>query len=51
MAVQLEVFTMKTPTTISSSFTLASGNNYVTAGPITINSGVTIYCYGDWSIV
>ena len=51
MAVTLEVFTMRNPTNITSSFTIASGYNYVSAGPITINSGITVTVSGDWSIV
>lgn len=38
-------------TTISSNTTLSAGTNWVSAGPITINSGVTVTVNGDWSVV
>jgi hypothetical protein len=38
-------------TTISTSYTVASGTNAVSAGPITIASGVTVTVTGDWSVV
>jgi hypothetical protein len=51
MAVVLEVFSMRNPTTIAASFTIPSGWNNVSVGPITINSGVTVTVSGDWSII
>jgi hypothetical protein len=51
MAVTLDVFTMKNPTSITSSFTISSGWNYVSVGPITIASGVVVTVTGDWSII
>lgn len=38
-------------TTISSSVTIPSGTNGMSAGPITIASGQTVTVNGDWSIV
>lgn len=38
-------------TTISSSITIPSGTNGMSAGPITIASGQTVTVNGDWSIV
>ena len=37
--------------TISSNYTVASGVNAISAGPITIASGVTVTVTGDWSVV
>lgn len=51
MAMTLQVFTMQGPTTITGSTTLSAGTNYVSIGPITINSGITVTVQGDWSIV
>jgi hypothetical protein len=36
---------------ITSNQTISSGVNTMSAGPITINNGVTVTVQGDWSIV
>lgn len=38
-------------TTIASNYTISASFNEMSAGPITINSGVTVTVNGDWSIV
>jgi hypothetical protein len=36
---------------ITGNYIITSGKNSVTAGPVTINNGVTITINGNWSIV
>jgi hypothetical protein len=38
-------------TTIASNYTIATTHNEMSAGPITINNGITVTVNGDWSIV
>jgi hypothetical protein len=38
-------------TTIASNYTISAALNEMSAGPITINNGVTVTVNGDWSIV
>ena len=37
--------------TISNAYTLATGKNFLSAGPITLSATVTIPSGGNWSIV
>jgi hypothetical protein len=51
MPVVLEIFSLRNPTSITANFTIPSGWNNVSVGPITIASGVTVTVSGDWSII
>jgi hypothetical protein len=42
LGVQTDIPFFSSSTTVSSNYTLTSGYNYMSIGPITVNSGVTV---------